>query len=210
MARILVVDNYDSFVYNLVQYLAQIGAEVEVWRNDDPRFGDASWADGFDGVLLSPGPGTPEAAGVCIDLVKDFGGRLPLFGVCLGLQSMAVAYGGVVGRAPELLHGKTSVVHHDGRGVFEGLPNPFTATRYHSLALDPETVPEVLEVSAWTDSGVIMAVRHRELAVESVQFHPESVLTEGGYQMLANWLAACGDGEAVSRASGLAPLMTAR
>ena len=207
MARILVVDNYDSFVYNLVQYLAQIGAEVEVWRNDDPRFATHGWAAGFDGVLLSPGPGTPEEAGVCIDVVRGQAGRLPIFGVCLGLQSMAVAYGGVVGRAPELLHGKTSLVHHDGRGVFAGLPNPFTATRYHSLALDPATVPDELEVSARTDSGVIMALRHRSLAVESVQFHPESVLTEGGYQLLANWLVACGDPGAPARAAGLSPLL---
>ena len=207
MARILVVDNYDSFVYNLVQYLGQIGADVEVWRNDDPRFADPGWTDGFDGVLLSPGPGTPEDAGVCIDVVRSKGGVLPIFGVCLGLQSISVAFGGVVGRAPELLHGKTSLVHHDGRGVFAGLPNPFTATRYHSLALDPATVPDVLEVSATTDSGVIMAVRHRTLPIESVQFHPESVLTEGGYQMLANWLLACGDADAPGRATGLTPLM---
>ncbi len=207
MAKILVVDNYDSFVYNLVHYLAQIGAEVEVWRNDDHRFADDSWSDGFDGILLSPGPGTPEAAGECIDIVRTRAGRLPIFGVCLGLQSIAVAFGGVVGRAPELLHGKTSLVHHDGRGVFAGLANPFTATRYHSLALDPATTPDCLEVSAWTDSGVIMAIRHRELPVESVQFHPESVLTEGGYQMLANWLMTCGDADAPARASGLTPLM---
>ncbi len=207
MARILVVDNYDSFVWNIVSYLAQLGATVDVWRNDDPRFEDADFAAPYDGILLSPGPGTPEAAGVCIDLVRGRAGGVPIFGVCLGLQSIAVAYGGVVGRAPELLHGKTSEVFHDGRGVFAGLPSPFTATRYHSLALDPETVPEQLEVSAWTESGVIMAVRHRELPVESVQFHPESVLTEGGYQMLANWLAACGDADAPLRAAGLAPLM---
>ena len=210
MARILVVDNYDSFVYNLVQYLGQIGAEVEVWRNDDPRFSDPGWTDGFDGILLSPGPGTPEDAGVCIDIVREQGGRVPIFGVCLGLQSMAVALGGVVGRAPELLHGKTSLVHHDGRGVFAGLPNPITATRYHSLALDPATVPDELEVSATTDSGVIMAVRHRSLPIESVQFHPESVLTEGGYQMLANWLVSCGDADAPRRAEGLTPLMATR
>lgn len=210
MARILVVDNYDSFVYNLVQYLGQIGAEVEVWRNDDPRFAEPGWNEAFDGILLSPGPGTPEEAGVCIDVVRTVGGRTPIFGVCLGLQSMSVAFGGVVNRAPELLHGKTSLVHHDGRGVFAGLPNPFTATRYHSLALDPATVPDVLEVSATTDSGVIMAVRHRELPIESVQFHPESVLTEGGYQMLANWLVACGDADAPRRAEGLSPLMAAR
>lgn len=207
MARILVIDNYDSFVYNIVQYLAQIGAEVTVWRNDDPRFADDEWADSFDGILLSPGPGTPEGAGVCIDVVRDQGGRRPIFGVCLGLQSISVAFGGVVNRAPELLHGKTSKITHDGQGVFAGLPNPMTATRYHSLALDPATVPADLIVSARTDSGVIMAVRHRSLPIESVQFHPESVLTEGGYQILANWLAQCGDSEAPDRAAGLSPLM---
>jgi para-aminobenzoate synthetase component 2 len=210
MARILVVDNYDSFVYNLVQYLGQLGADVEVWRNDDPRFETPGWVDVFDGLLLSPGPGTPEQAGVCVELVRTQGGRLPIFGVCLGLQSISVAFGGVVNRAPELLHGKTSLVHHDGRGVFAGLPNPFTATRYHSLALDPATVPAELEVSATTESGVIMAVRHRTLPIESVQFHPESVLTEGGYQMLANWLVACGDDGAPARAAGLTPLMALR
>jgi len=210
MARILVIDNYDSFVYNLVQYLAQLGAEVDVWRNDDERFADQSWADGYDGVLISPGPGTPESAGVCIDVVKSHGGRLPIFGVCLGLQSISVAYGGVVNRAPELLHGKTSEVFHNGTGVFAGLPSPLTTTRYHSLALDPATVPDVLEVTAQTETGVIMAVRHRTLAVESVQFHPESVLTEGGYQMLANWLVECGDPDAPQRAEGLTPLMALR
>ena len=210
MARILVIDNYDSFVYNLVQYLAQLGAEVDVWRNDDPRFADENWADGYDGVLISPGPGTPESAGVCVDVVRSHGGALPIFGVCLGLQSISVAYGGVVNRAPELLHGKTSEVFHDGSGVFAGLPSPITTTRYHSLALDPDTVPDELEVTARTESGVIMAVRHRTLPVESVQFHPESVLTEGGYQMLANWLAQCGDDEAPARAEGLTPLMSLR
>lgn len=210
MARILVIDNYDSFVYNLVQYLAQLGAEVDVWRNDDPRFDTADWADGYDGVLISPGPGTPEAAGVCVDVVRSHAGQLPIFGVCLGLQSIAVAFGGVVGRAPELLHGKTSEVLHEGVGVFAGLPSPLTTTRYHSLAFDPATVPDELEVTATTASGVIMAVRHRSLAVESVQFHPESVLTEGGYQMLANWLAVCGDAGAPKRAEGLTPLMALR
>ena len=207
MARILVIDNYDSFVYNVVHYLAQIGAEVEVWRNDDVRFDNAEWFLGYDGVLLSPGPGTPEDAGVCIDVVRQVGGRVPIFGICLGLQAIAVAHGAVVGRAPELLHGKTSQVHHDGRGVFAGLPDPFTATRYHSLAIEVATVPDDLEVSAWTESGVIMAVRHRDRAIESVQFHPESVLTEGGYQMLANWLAVCGDAGAPARAVGLSPLV---
>jgi len=206
--RILVVDNYDSFVYNLVQYLAQIGAEVEVWRNDDERFDDSGFADAFDGILLSPGPGIPEQAGVCIDVVKNQGGRLPIFGVCLGLQAIGVAYGGVVGRAPELLHGKTSLIIHEGDGVLTGLPSPFTATRYHSLAIEPATLPAELEVTGTTPSGVIMAVRHRTLPVEAVQFHPESVLTEGGYQMLANWLAICGDADAPGRAVGLAPLLS--
>ncbi len=208
--KILVVDNYDSFVYNLVQYLAQIGAEVEVWRNDDRRFDEPDFAAGFAGILLSPGPGVPEAAGVCVKLVSEYGGRVPIFGVCLGLQAIGVAYGGVVDRAPELLHGKTSRVVHAGDGVLAGLPSPFTATRYHSLAIMPETLPEVLEVTARTDQGVIMAVKHRSLPVEAVQFHPESVLTEGGYQLLANWLAVCGDQEAPARAVGLAPLMSAR
>ena len=202
------VDNYDSFVYNLVQYLAQIGAEVEVWRNDDPRFRRSGFLAGFDGVLLSPGPGTPEDAGVCVDLVRSHAGEVPIFGVCLGLQSMGVAFGGVVDRAPEVMHGKTSPVHHDGRGVFAGLTSPLTATRYHSLAIDPATVPDELEVTARTDNGIIMGVRHRTLPVESVQFHPESVLTEGGYQMLANWLAICGDAGAPARAAHLSPLMS--
>ena len=208
--KILVIDNYDSFVYNLVQYLSQIGADVEVWRNDDPRFADPDFAAAFDGILLSPGPGIPEEAGVCVDVVLRQAGRVPLFGVCLGLQAIGVAYGGVVDRAPELLHGKTSLIMHQGLGVLAGLPSPFTATRYHSLAIEPETMPAALEVTATTPSGVIMAVRNRDLAVEAVQFHPESVLTEWGYQMLANWLAACGDPEAPARAVGLAPLMSGR
>jgi para-aminobenzoate synthetase component II len=208
--KILVIDNYDSFVYNLVQYLAQIGADVEVWRNDDTRFAEPGFANSFSGLLLSPGPGTPEEAGVCVDVVKRNAGRLPIFGVCLGLQAIGVAYGGVVDRAPELLHGKTSLIHHHGTGVLAGLPSPFTATRYHSLAIEPETLPAGLEVTATTPSGVIMALRHRELPVEAVQFHPESVLTEWGYQMLANWLAICGDPGAPARAVGMAPLISAR
>lgn len=204
---VLVVDNYDSFVYNIVSYLAQIGAEVEVWRNDDPRFDADDWYAPFDGILISPGPGTPEEAGVCVDVVKKLAGVKPLFGVCLGLQAMGVAYGGVVDRAPELLHGKTSPVFHEGKGVFAGLPSPVTTTRYHSLAIVEETMPEELEVTARTESGVIMAIRHRELPVEAVQFHPESVLTEGGYQMLANWLVECGDEGAPGRAAGMSPLV---
>jgi para-aminobenzoate synthetase component 2 len=206
MTRILVVDNYDSFVFNLVQYLGQLGATCEVRRNDEVSPDDALT---FDGVLLSPGPGTPEEAGICIDLVKAVAGRVPLFGVCLGHQAIAAAYGGSIVRAPELLHGKTSLVHHDGLGVFAGLPDPFTATRYHSLAVAPDTVPGELVVTARTESGVIMGLRHRDLAVEGVQFHPESVLTEGGHRMLANWLVECGDPDAVAHSAGLAPVVPA-
>jgi para-aminobenzoate synthetase component 2 len=205
-ARILVVDNYDSFVFNLVQYLYQLGAECEVVRNDEATTAHAQ--DGFHGVLLSPGPGTPEEAGICVEMVRHCAATgVPLFGVCLGLQSIAVAYGGVVDRAPELLHGKTSLVTHEGRGVFTGLPSPYTATRYHSLAVERDTVPEELEITAWTGSGVIMGLRHRELPVEGVQFHPESVLTEWGHRMLANWLDVCGDKGAVARSAGLAPVV---
>jgi para-aminobenzoate synthetase component 2 len=205
-ARILVVDNYDSFVFNLVQYLYQLGAECEVLRNDEVSTAHAQ--DCFDGVLLSPGPGTPEQAGVCVDMVRHCAATgVPVFGVCLGMQSMQVAYGGVVDRAPELLHGKTSPVEHTGKGVFAGLPSPFTATRYHSLAAEPGTVPAELEVTARTPDGIVMGLRHRELLVEGVQFHPESVLTEHGHRMLANWLAECGDRDAVARSAGLAPVV---
>ncbi|MGW2781810.1 aminodeoxychorismate/anthranilate synthase component II [Streptomyces populi] len=204
--RILVVDNYDSFVFNLVQYLYQLGAECEVLRNDEVSTAHAQ--DGFDGVLLSPGPGAPEQAGVCIDMVRHCAATgVPVFGVCLGMQSMQVAYGGVVDRAPELLHGKTSLVEHQGKGVFAGLPSPFTATRYHSLAAEPGTVPDELEVTARTHDGIVMGLRHRELPVEGVQFHPESVLTEHGHRMLANWLLECGDKVAVARSAGLAPVV---
>jgi len=189
MLRILVVDNYDSFVYNLVQYLQQLQADTTVLRNDEVTPDQVSE---YDGVLLSPGPGTPEEAGACVDIVKEKGGEVPIFGVCLGLQAIGVAYGGVVGRADELLHGKTSQVFHEGAGVLAGLPSPFTATRYHSLAIAQDTVPDELQVTARTEAGVIMAARHRDRPVEGVQFHPESVLTEGGHRMLANWMAAAG------------------
>jgi para-aminobenzoate synthetase component 2 len=205
-ARILVVDNYDSFVFNIVQYLAQLGAQVDVRRNDEVTPAEAL---AYDGVLLSPGPGTPADAGVCLEMVTAMAGVKPLFGVCLGHQAIGEAYGAAVVRAPELLHGKTSLVHHRGDGVLAGLPDPFTATRYHSLAIDPATVPDELEVTATTDSGVIMAVRHREVDVEGVQFHPESVLTEGGHRMLANWLVRCGQADAVERSAGLAPVVGA-
>ena len=188
--RVLVVDNYDSFVYNLVQYLAQLGAQVTVRRNDQV---DLDELDDVDGVLVSPGPGTPERAGSSIEVIRRSAERtLPVLGVCLGHQAIGVAWGGVVERAPELLHGKTSLVHHEGDGVLAGLPNPFVATRYHSLSIRPDTVPAELEVTGRTDGGVIMAVRHRELPVAGVQFHPESVLTEGGHRLLANWMASAG------------------
>ena len=192
--RILVVDNYDSFVFNLVQYLGQLGVEADVWRNDDARLSDeAAVAREFDGVLLSPGPGTPERAGGSIGLVGACAAeRTPLLGVCLGHQAIGVAFGATVDRAPELLHGKTSSVFHTNIGVLQGLPDPFTATRYHSLTILPESLPSALEVTARTRSGVIMGVRHRELPIHGVQFHPESILTEGGHRMLANWLECCG------------------
>ena len=196
--RVLVVDNYDSFVFNLVQYLGQPGVVAPVWRNDDERLASdeliAAAAEDFDGVLLSPGPGTPERAGATIPLVGACArAGTPLLGVCLGHQAIGVAFGGTVDRAPELLHGKTSTVFHTNTGVLHGLPDPFTATRYHSLTILPETVPGELEVTARTRSGVIMGVRHTELPIHGVQFHPESILTEGGHRMLANWLAYCGD-----------------
>jgi para-aminobenzoate synthetase component 2 len=192
--RVLVVDNYDSFVFNLVQYLGQLGVEAAVWRNDDARLADAAdLVAGVDGVLLSPGPGTPERAGASVSLVRACAAaRTPLLGVCLGHQAIGVAFGAVVDRAPELLHGKTSTVYHANAGVLQGLPDPFTATRYHSLTILPETLPDVLDVTARTRGGVIMGVRHTELPIHGVQFHPESILTEGGHRVLANWLACCG------------------
>jgi para-aminobenzoate synthetase component 2 len=188
--RVLVIDNYDSFVYNLVQYLAQLGAETVVRRNDEV---DLDELDDVDGVLVSPGPGTPERAGASIEAIRRSAAKeLPLLGVCLGHQAIGAAWGGIVERAPELLHGKTSLVHHGGAGVLAGLPDPFVGTRYHSLSIRPGTLPAELEVTGRTDTGVIMAVRHRELPIEGVQFHPESVLTEGGHRLLANWMAAAG------------------
>jgi para-aminobenzoate synthetase component 2 len=208
MARILVVDNYDSFVFNLVQYLAQLGAQCTVVRNDEV---EASEASKYDGVLISPGPGTPEKAGVSIAMITYCAeNKIPLFGVCLGHQAIAEAFGATVSRAPELLHGKTSQVIHNGTGVLSNLPTPFTATRYHSLAVERPTVPDVLEITGETESGVVMSLRHKELPIQGVQFHPESVLTEHGHQMLANWLVTCGDADAPARAVGLSPVVTAR
>jgi para-aminobenzoate synthetase component 2 len=207
--RLLVIDNYDSFVFNLVQYLGQLGAECDVRRNDEIELAEVGRV-GAAGVLLSPGPGTPERAGICLDVIREYAGQLPIFGVCLGHQAIGTAFGATVDRAPELLHGKTSEVRHKGEGVLAGLPDPFTATRYHSLTVLPETLPEEIEVTAWTDSGIVMAMRHRTLPIEGVQFHPESVLTEGGHLMLANWLARCGQPEALDRAPALAAEVDAR
>ncbi|WP_089248398.1 aminodeoxychorismate/anthranilate synthase component II [Rhodococcoides kyotonense] len=192
--RILVVDNYDSFVFNLVQYLGQLGVDATVWRNDDDRLADRdAVAEKFDGILLSPGPGTPQRAGATMDLVAAAArAETPLLGVCLGHQAIGASFGGTVDRAPELLHGKTSKVHHSGVGVLAGLNEPFTATRYHSLTVLADTIPDVLEVTGLTDSGLVMAMRHCELPIHGVQFHPESILTEGGHRMLANWLEVCG------------------
>lgn len=205
MTRVLVVDNYDSFVFTIVGYLEQLGAECEVVRNDALSPADGA---GFDGVLISPGPGTPEEAGVSMAMIEACAERAqPMLGVCLGHQALGVVMGGTVGRAPELLHGKTSRVHHDGTGVLAGVPRPFTATRYHSLTIDPATMPESLVPNGHTESGVVMAVRHTSLPLHGVQFHPESVLTESGHLMLANWLLLAGMTDAVERSVGLSPLV---
>ena len=203
--RILVIDNYDSFVFNLVQYLGQLGADCEVVRNDEIK---VTKADNFDGVLISPGPGIPEEAGISMEMIKYCAEKkIPLFGVCLGHQAIATAFGGKVSRASELLHGKTSQVHHKEKGVFAEIPSPFTATRYHSLAVEKGSVPDVLEITGETESGIVMGLRHKTLPIEGVQFHPESVLTEHGHAMLANWLTECGDKEARKRAIGLSPVV---
>jgi len=209
---ILVVDNYDSFVYTLVGYLQELGAQTTVIRNDDVSPEDArELAAARDGVLVSPGPGAPAEAGVCIDLIRwcrDNG--KPMLGICLGHQALAEAFGGTVTHAPELMHGKTSEVLHDATDVFSGLPSPLTATRYHSLAAVAESVPDELEVTARTPSGIIMGLRHRTAPLSGVQFHPESVLTEGGYQMLGNWLESLGLAGAAAQAATLSPLISSR
>lgn len=211
MTRILVVDNYDSFVYTIVGYLDQLGAETVVVRNDDPVL--LRPVEGYDGVLVSPGPGTPRAAGESMDVIRACAAaRLPMLGVCLGHQALAEVFGATVTHAPELMHGKTSPVAHEGDTVLAGLPTPFTATRYHSLAVLDGTVTDELVVTARvaredSTEGVIMALRHRDLPLYGVQFHPESVLTEGGHRLLANWLEICGSPDAVARSAGLAPLV---
>jgi len=189
--RVLMIDNYDSFTYNLVQYLGELGATVDVRRNDAITL-DEIEVLAVDGVVISPGPCTPREAGVSVPLIRRFAGRIPLLGVCLGHQAIGAAFGGEIVRAPRIMHGKTSPIHHDGAGVFVGLPDPFDATRYHSLVIEPATLPAVLVRTAWTDEGEIMGVRHRELALEGVQFHPESVLTAYGKTLLGNFLACLG------------------
>ncbi len=210
MVRVLVIDNYDSFVYTLAGYLMQLGADVTVLRND--AFGPAEAGERiaeYEAVLLSPGPGTPADAGVSIPIVKAaVHSGIPLLGVCLGHQAIAEAMGAVVTHAEELMHGKTSVIEHDGSEFYDGVPQPFRATRYHSLAVVDSTIPEEeLLVTSRTDGGIIMGLRHRSAPIYGVQFHPESVLTEGGYQMLGNWLAVAGLPSAKDAAQGLAPLV---
>ncbi len=190
------VDNYDSFVYNLVQYLGQLGAQPVVVRNDDLDVAGALAMDPA-GIVISPGPGRPEDAGISAPLVVAAAGRIPVLGVCLGHQCIGAAFGAEVVRH-QVMHGKTSDIAHDGRGVFAGLPDPLVATRYHSLVVDPETLPPILEATAWAPDGTLMGLRHRRASVEGVQFHPESILTAGGHRLVANWLAACGRPEALA------------
>jgi len=186
-SRVVLIDNYDSFVYNLVQELGELGAEPAVFRNDAIDM-DGIRAAAPDAIVISPGPGRPESAGVSMEVVRTFAGEIPILGVCLGHQCIGEVYGGQTVPAPTLMHGKTSQIHHDGAGVFAGLPDPFVATRYHSLVIEPGSVPDVLEVTARTSDGVVMGLRHRELVVEGVQFHPESILTPSGPTLLANFL----------------------
>lgn len=190
---IIVIDNYDSFTYNLVQYLGELGAEVVVRRNDAVTVREVERLAPA-GVLISPGPGRPEEAGVSLDIVERLGGRIPIFGVCLGHQSIAQCFGAAIVRAERLMHGRTSEIIHEEKGVFEGLPSPLTATRYHSLIVKRDTIPKELEISAWTEEGEVMGVRHEELPIEGVQFHPESFLTEHGHQLISNWLSGLSAG----------------
>ena len=193
--KILVIDNYDSFTYNLVQYLGELGADVEVWRNDAITLDDIA-ARNPDGIVVSPGPCTPKEAGISVPAIERFKGKIPILGVCLGHQAIGAALGGDIVRAPRIMHGKTSPIHHDGRGVFRDLANPFDATRYHSLVIERSSLPSELEVSAWTAEGEIMGVRHRSLPVEGVQFHPESILTLEGKRLLGNFLRGLGGARA--------------
>lgn len=184
---LLMIDNYDSFTYNLVQYLGEIGEDVQVFRNDKITISEIEKLHP-DRIVVSPGPCTPNEAGISIDLIKHFAGKIPLLGVCLGHQSIGAAFGGDIIRAPQLMHGKTSMIYHDGKTIFEGLPNPFEATRYHSLIIKRDTLPDCLEITAWTEDEIIMGVRHKEMVVEGVQFHPESILTTVGKDLLRNFI----------------------
>jgi anthranilate synthase/aminodeoxychorismate synthase-like glutamine amidotransferase len=184
---LLMIDNYDSFTYNLVQYFGELGQDLKVYRNNKITIADIEKINP-DRIVISPGPCTPKEAGISIDVIKHFTGKIPILGVCLGHQSIGDAFGGDVIRAPYLMHGKTSMIHHDGKTIFAGLPNPFEATRYHSLIIKRETMPSVLEISAWTEDGIVMGVRHKQFKLEGVQFHPESILTGVGKDMLRNFL----------------------
>ena len=184
---LLMIDNYDSFTYNLVQYLGELGEDIKVYRNDKITIHEIERLKP-ERIVISPGPCTPKEAGISVELIKHFSGKIPILGVCLGHQSIGAAFGGEIIRAPRLMHGKTSMIHHDGKTVFEGLPNPFEATRYHSLVIKKETLPNSLEITAWTDIGEIMGVRHKDILVEGVQFHPESILTTVGKDLLRNFL----------------------
>ncbi|MEZ4665122.1 MAG: aminodeoxychorismate/anthranilate synthase component II [Thermomicrobiales bacterium] len=189
---ILLIDNYDSFTFNLYQFLSELGAQVVVHRNDQITLEEIDAMRDLDGVVVSPGPCTPREAGISINVIEHMAGKTPVLGVCLGHQSIGEAFGGDVVRAPQLMHGKTSMVHHDGKGIFQGLPDPFVATRYHSLIVDRETLPEQLEITAETEDGIIMGLQHREYPIYGVQFHPESILTPVGKQLLGNFLATTG------------------
>ncbi len=184
---LLMIDNYDSFTYNLVQYLGELGEDIEVFRNDKITIGAIAEMKP-EWMAISPGPCTPNEAGISIDAIKHFGGKIPILGVCLGHQSIGAAYGATIVRAPNLMHGKTSLIYHDGRTIFRGIPNPFEATRYHSLIIKRDTLPACLEITAWTDDGIIMGVRHKEFIMEGVQFHPESILTKVGKDILRNFI----------------------
>jgi anthranilate synthase component 2 len=190
---IFLVDNYDSFTFNLYQALAGLGADVEVVRNDQITVNEVSQRiDEIDGVVVSPGPCTPNEAGISVELIQQFAGKKPILGVCLGHQSIGAAFGAEIVHAPELMHGKTSMIKHNGTGMYAGLPNPFVATRYHSLIIDPDSIPEDFEITAYADDGVVMGVRHKSMPIEGVQFHPESILTTSGKDLLANFLRSCG------------------
>jgi anthranilate synthase/aminodeoxychorismate synthase-like glutamine amidotransferase len=189
---LLVIDNYDSFTYNLVQYLGELGAEMAIHRNDRITLQEIEKMKPSK-IVISPGPCTPKEAGISVDLIRKFGAEIPILGVCLGHQAIGEAFGGEVVRAPRLMHGKTSMIKHDGRGVYRGLPNPFEATRYHSLIIRRETMPKVLEITAWTEEGEVMGVRHKTFPIEGVQFHPESILTKVGKDLLKNFLSGSGE-----------------